>query len=145
MAAIRQPYPGTRRGIPSQLGLRVNWWILGSIVVLAVGAALPVLQNSGVTARGFDVQRIEARQAQLSSEIRLTEKDVAALTSLDRIERRARDLGLGPGDEPYFVSIDEAGPAPAKIPAEYLPGPAPKTGEADPWWRSLFSWMPLGK
>ncbi len=145
MATIRRPYPGTHRGIPVQLGFRVNGWVLGSLVVFAVGAALPVLQKSGVTARGFDVQRIEVRQTELSAEIRLTEKDIAALTSLDRIERRARDLGLAPGTDPYFVTVDEAGPAPAKIPAEYLPGPAPKTGEADPWWRSLFSWMPLGK
>ena len=125
-------------------GAQVNWWVLAAIAVFGVGAILPVLQNSSATTRGFDVQHLQAEQARLNGDIRLLESDVAELTSLSRIESRSTELGLWPGIDPIFVKVDEPGPAPAKIPAEYLPGPVRPTDEPDPWWRSLFSWVSLG-
>ncbi|MEO6099704.1 MAG: hypothetical protein ABIQ34_05245 [Tepidiformaceae bacterium] len=108
-----------------------------------MGAMLPVIQNSTATSRGFDIQRGAARQAKLNGEISLVESDVARLTSLTRIERRAKEIGLGPTDNPIYISIDEAGPAPAKIPSEYL---LPVSAKAEPpvsWWRSLVSLLSL--
>lgn len=144
MAAINFPAPGARR-IPLPFSApRVNWWIFGAIAVLGGGAILPVLQNSTATTRGFEVQDLEAQQAHIQGDMRVLESDVASLTSLSRIESRARELGLTPGVNPIYITVDEPGPAPAKIPAEYLPGPVRISGEPEPWWRSLFSWVSLG-
>ncbi|MCC7364884.1 MAG: hypothetical protein IT303_10985 [Dehalococcoidia bacterium] len=144
MAAINHPLPHHRRlPIPVRPGA-INWWVIGAIAVFGVGAALPVIQNSTATSRGFDVQRLEAQQVQLNGDIRQIESEVAALTSLQRIERRAGDIGLVPGSNPIYIEVSEPGPAPAKIPAEYLPGPVRAADEPEPWWRSLLSWVSLG-
>jgi hypothetical protein len=143
MATMNRPLP---RGLPfpARFG-SINGWVIAAFVVVGVGAVLPVLQNSTATTRGFDVQRLQAEENRLTSDIRLTESEVAGLASLDRIQTRARAIGLGPGDVAYFINTSEPGPSPAKIPSEYLPGTAPKGAEPAPWWRSLLSWVSLGK
>lgn len=142
MAAINQPLGGARRGIPIPTP-RINGWILGSILIIGAGATLPVLQNSLATSRGFDSQLLNAQQAQIRSEISLMESEVAKLASLERIEARATELGMVPAEDPLYITVDEAGPAPANIPAEHLPGVVPPTDDPAPWWRSLVSWLPL--
>jgi hypothetical protein len=113
------------------------------VLVAGIGASLPVVQASVATSRGFDSQLLDAQQAALRSEIRLLESDVARLTSADRIERRARDIGLAPAADPIYVEVQVQGPAPAKIPAEYLPRVTPQAAEPESWWQSLFAWIPL--
>lgn len=144
MATINHPLGG-RRGIPLPVPrINVDGWILASVLVVALGAMLPVLQNSIATSRGFDSQVLDARQARLQSEIRMLESDVARLTSLDRIERRANDIGMEPAENPIYVEVSEPGPAPAKIPAEYLPTVTPGTGGGPAtWWQTLLAWLPL--
>lgn len=144
MAAINHPLGGARRGmpIPGSLGT-LNWWVLGAVLMVGVSAMLPVLQNSTATSRGFNTQHFQADEAKLKGEISLVEADVAVLTSLSRIERRATEMGLGPTDNPIYVRVDVAGPAPAKIPSEYLPERAPKRDVPEPWWRSLFNLLSL--
>jgi hypothetical protein len=139
MAAINHPFPQARRGAPLPFGAgRINWWVLGAFAVFGVGALLPVLQNSTATTRGFDVQRLEAQQALVAAEIRALEADVAALQSLSRIEQRARELGLVPGTDPVYITVDVPGPAPARIPSEYLPRPTASGDGPAPWWQSLI-------
>ena len=104
---------------------------------------LPVLQNSSATSRGFDIQASQAVQVRLHGEISLLESDVARLTSHSRIDRRAREIGLAPSDHPIYITVDEAGPRPAKIPSEYLPPVVHKTDAPDSWWRSLIDWLSL--
>ncbi|MBI2766022.1 MAG: hypothetical protein HYX53_08950 [Chloroflexi bacterium] len=144
MATINRPF-GVRRPIPApHVRLPgINGWVLAGIVVVGIGAMLPVLQNSLATSQGFDVQRMQAEQARLNGDIQLMEADVARLSSLDRIQRRAVQIGLIPGDDPIFVQVSEPGPAPAKIPSEYLPGPVPNPDSPDSWWRSLLRWVSL--
>ena len=139
MAAINHPLGhGRRLPLPVPFG-KPNWWVLSAVAVAGLGAMLPVIQNSTATSRGFDIQRDAVRQAKLNGEISLVESDVARLTSLNRIERRAREIGLGPTDNPIYIKIDEAGPAPAKIPSEYLLPAAPSAVMPDSWWRSLVN------
>lgn len=144
MAAINHPFGSARRRVflPAPVG-RINWWVVAAIVVVGVSAMLPVVQNSTATDEGFAIQRAQAEQSRLNGEIRVLESDVARLTSLARIERRATEIGLSPAASPYFVTVDEPGPAPAKLPAEYLPRSASETGAPEPWWQSLIEWLPL--
>jgi hypothetical protein len=143
MAAINHPLGGARRGIPFPAP-RINGWILASVLVASLGAALPVLQHSIATSRGFDSQLLDARQAQLQGEIRALEAAVARLASLDRVEQRANELGMVPAEDPLYVTVDEPGPAPAKVPAELLPRAVPaEPDDPAPWWRMSVNWLPL--
>ena len=144
MAAIGRPFGSAPAG-RLRLGLpwRVNGWILAGVLIAVTGALLPILQNSAVTTRGLDVQALEAEKARIEAEMSIMEAEVGRLTSLERIERRAQEIGLGPGPEPEYVSIPEAGPAPAKIPAEFLPRQPEPASEPAPWWRSLLEAIPL--
>jgi hypothetical protein len=101
-----------------------------------------VLQNSASTSRGFEVRALEEQQATLETEISLLEGDVARLTTLERIERRARELGLAPAGEPAtYVQVSEAGPAPAQIPSEYLPEAVAEQPGPRPGWQSFLSML----
>lgn len=144
MAAINRPLPQARR-VPLPGVGPINWWVLGAFAVFGVGAMLPVLQNSTATSRGFEVQQLEAQQAQLNGEIRQLEAEVATLTSLARIQRRAQAIGLAPGVDPLYITVQEPGPAPAKLPAEYLPEPTRTAGEPETWWRSILGWALPGR
>jgi hypothetical protein len=137
-------FGGAHRPAPERLPLRrPNGWLLAAAAVAATGALLPVLQNSLATSRGFDIQSADSRRVVLEGEISLMEADVARLASLNRIQRRALELGLGPASDPIFVTVAEPGPAPAKVPAEFLPRPERDLAEPEPWWRSLVSWLPF--
>jgi cell division protein FtsB len=143
MAAIHHPLGGIRRplGLPAP-SLRVHWGVVAALGFLLFAAMLPVIQNSFVTSQGFDIQASQREQARLRSEVSLLEADVARLTSQARIERRAREIGLVPATNPIYVTVEEPGPAPAKLPAEYLPRQAPQPQPADSWWKSLLRWRP---
>lgn len=141
MVAI--PHPLGRRVPAPRLARPAGGWLFGALVVLGIGAMLPVLQSSAATTRGFTAQEAQLREATLTGEIRQIEADVARLTSASRIERRAAEIGLGPGIAPRYVSVAEPGPAPAKLPADYLIIPPSPEDGAQSWWRSLLSRLPL--
>jgi len=135
MAAIN--LPRARPAVPLP---KLNWWLVAGVVLLGVGSTLPVLQNSASTARGFDIRALEAEQARLRTDISLLEADVARLTTIDRIERRAAQLGLArAGEPPIFVEVDVPGPAPAQIPTEYLPGSVLEEPGPRPGWQNFLS------
>jgi hypothetical protein len=117
-------------------------WLVLAIAAAGVCALLPVVQNSIATSRGFDIQASQRQEAQLNGQISLLEADVAELTSLARIERRAREIGLLPVPDPIYVNVNEPGPAPAKLPSEYLPKTETRPVSSSPWWKSLVSWLP---
>jgi hypothetical protein len=145
MAAIQHPLGGQRRGVPVPGGLgAINWWLIGALLVASAAAMLPVVQNSSATSEGFDLQAYQRQEAALKANISLLEADVARLTSLKRIERRAREIGLVDATDPIFVHVNEPGPAPAKLPSEYLPRLEPQRGEPDSWWKPLVGWLPFG-
>ena len=143
MAAINHPLGNTRRGLPLRTPSgRLNPGLLAVIAFTALAALLPVVQNSTATSRGFDIQSSQRQEAQLVGEIGLLEGEVASLTSLTRIERRAREIGLVPVPDPIFITVNEPGPAPAQLPSEYLPRPEARVVSSTPWWKSLVSWLP---
>ena len=143
MAAINHPLGHARRGLPIPSGgAHLNVWLALAIVLAAIGAMLPVVQNSLATSRGFDLQASQRQEAQLNGQIGVLESEVASLTSLTRIERRAREIGLEPVNDPIYVTVTEPGPAPAKLPSEYLPRPETVKSKPAPWWKPLVNWLP---
>jgi hypothetical protein len=144
MAGISRPLRLRDRALPhEQIGSAggARWFVAG-IVLLGLTAMLPVLQKSMVTSRGFELQQHEADLARVNAEVHLLEQQVAGLMSQERIERRAGQIGLFPGQGAIYVQVSEPGPEPAKVPAELL---APATEEpqgSDPWWKPLVRWVP---
>ena len=144
MAAINHPLGHARRGlpIPASGGSRLSFGLIGALLLAGLGALAPVLSNSLATSRGFDLQASQRQETQLNGEIGVLESDVASLTSLQRIERRAREIGLNPVSDPIYVSVTEPGPAPAKLPSEYLPRAETAKSKPAPWWKPFVSWLP---
>jgi hypothetical protein len=142
VAAINHPLGGVGRGIPLRRP-RINGWIIGGMLLAGIGAALPVLETSVATTRGFDNQALTGEKLELQGDIRELEAQVANFTSLQRIERRALSLGLVPATDPIYLEINEPGPEPAKIPAGFLPVATPALGAPESWWESLIGWLPL--
>jgi len=146
MATLGRPIARGGTAEAQRPGVRfpaINWWLVAAIAVFAVGAALPVLQSSATTSRGFDIRAVEQRQAELRGEIAALEAQIAPQSSLERIRQRAEAMGLHPAATPVVVTVDVPGPEPARIPAEYLPAAAPTPERPDSWWRSLLKWLPL--
>jgi hypothetical protein len=143
MAAISVPQV---HGIPLPFGLgRLNWWVLGGLLILGGAGTLPVVQSSIATTRGFDTERIQAEQTALRNDIRLIENDIATVTNPARVLRRAQDLGFQVQLDPaYHVSVDVPGPDPVRLPGEYLPAPLPHSEGPAPWWQSLLAMVSLG-
>ena len=137
MTAIHLPLPHQRAASPARQLARgaINGWVIAGMLVLGISAVLPVLQDSTATSQGFKIQDMQASNAKIEAQISQTEADVAALTSLARIQRRATELGLMPGQKPIYVTITAPGPAPAKLPAEYLPEAGRSKAGPDSWWR----------
>lgn len=143
MAAINHPLGHPRRGLPLPVPSgRLNLWLAGAVASAGVSALLPVLQNSMATSQGFDIQATQRQETQLNGQISLLEGEVASFTSISRIDRRAREIGLLPVTDPIHVTVTEPGPAPAKLPSEYLPKNDARAASSAPWWKPLVSWLP---
>ncbi len=120
MTALDHPAPRTHRGL-SLPKLGVSGWVIAGALIVSASAMAPVVQNSLMTTQGRNLEALEGQQNALQVEMRQLEAEIARLISVDRIARRALEIGLVPGANAIFVSIGEAGPAPPKIPAEHLP------------------------
>jgi hypothetical protein len=124
-------------------GLRFNWWVLAALMLIGASAMLPVIQTSSATTTGHGIQVLESQRAELRSEIAVLEADIAGMRSMDRIEQRARELGLHPANDPYYVEIETPGPYRARVPAQYQPDPIPQPQEDTAWWIDLLNGLGL--
>lgn len=145
MATINIPrYQGPSISLPFGAP-RLNWWVLGGLAFLGFAGTLPVLQNSSVTATGFQMRRVEVQQQQIEQQIALAESDVARLTAMERVASRAREIGLEPVREaPIHLQVGVPGPEPARVPSEFLPPPAPRPETSETWWQQLRRWVSPG-
>ena len=137
----RSPHPlshaaGRRLGIPGLSILAAG--------LVAAAALLPVAQTSRVTTTGSDIRALETRRADLNASIHLAQADVARLAAADRVDQRARELGMVPAERHIYVTIEQPLPA-TGMPARYLNeemAPTP-VAAGRPWWKSLLSRLPM--
>ena len=121
-----------------QSTLTLRWGLIVSISLLALSALIPVLQASLITTQGHDLQLLKQNRTRLTSEIRLLESELAGLNSLERIERRAREIGLIDPDTPtIFIQISSNLTSETKT-TEELPGEETNHSNPTLWWRSIF-------
>jgi len=118
-------------------------------VALTVTAAIALLQVvlfSTFTHTGRQLTDLELRRAELQAEIYQTEADIAALASLDRTERVARDrLGMVPARVNQYVSVSVEAPSGALLPRPLVQiTPQEETpSQVQSWWRTLIQALPL--
>ena len=120
MTALDHPAPQTHKGL-SLPRVGVSGWVIAGALIVSASAMAPVVQNSLLTTQGRNIEVLEAEQTALQVEMRQLEAEIARLISIERIARRAGEIGLVPSANAIFVTIGEAGPEPPKIPAEHLP------------------------
>ena len=126
---------GRRFGIPAAGILAAGF--------VAAAALLPVAQSSNATATGNQIRTLEMKRADLEARINLAQSEVAELAAVERVDRRARELGMAPAERVLYVNVSEAAPA-AGMPARYLndEGPATESASAAPWWKALARRLP---
>jgi hypothetical protein len=134
-------------------GERREAWKPGRAIAVALTIAgaialLQVIVSSTFTDTGQQLHNLEDQRASLQAEIYQTEADVAALASLDRTERIARDrLGMVPAAKKQYVSVDVEAPRGALLPRPIVQLPASDQtsapNEDEPWWRAVLEALPL--
>jgi hypothetical protein len=117
-------------------------------VALTVAAAIALLQvilSSTFTYTGQKLHDLELRKAELRAAIYQTEADIAALASLERTERVAKErLGMVPARGSQYVSVTLESPAGALLPRPISGDALSEEVRTDgPWWRALLQALPL--
>jgi cell division protein FtsB len=145
MATLDRLAPPTQAPSPSVPVWSPRRAIAAAIILAAAIAALQVFQSSGIANTGQALRQLEQERIDTTARVHALEAEVAALSSLDRAERAARErLGMVPAKEVRYLEV--AVPAPA---GPLLPSLRPEAGvteaEAKPetWWRQLLQATPF--
>ena len=116
--------------------------LLGAFLVIALVGLLQVTQTSGVTSTGYSLRSLE--QERLARQAHQLEAEVAALTSMERIESEARGrLGMVAPAEVETLEVHKQPPAQQLIPQRYFPEAAESTPKAGSWQQRLLRLLPL--
>jgi len=117
--------------------------IAAALALATAIALLQVVQSSGQANVGQRLQRLEQDRAALTAQNHELEAEVAALSSLDRVERAARErLGMVPAGRVEHLSVAVEAPAGPLLPRPLVQA-APAAPAPEPWWRSLLKALPL--
>jgi cell division protein FtsL len=118
--------------------------IIVTLTLAAIIALLQVLQSSSFAHTGHQLQLLEAQKTQMKAEMHQLESEVAALASLDRTERAARErLGMVPARNIQYISVSVEAPADPLLPRPLLNNAKQVQTPSEPWWRSLYKALPL--
>jgi hypothetical protein len=116
-------------------------------VALTVAAAIALLQvilSSTFTYTGQKLHELELQRAELQAAIYETEADIAALASLERTERVARErLGMVPARVSQYVAVSVESPSGALLPRPITGAASDGSQATEPWWRVLLQALPL--
>lgn len=137
------------RLVPPPATLGSSTWSPRRAIIVTVTAAviialLQVLQSSSFAHTGHQLQRLEAEKTRMQAELHQIEVEVAALASLDRTERAARErLGMVPARNIQYVKVAVEAPADPLLPRPLLDNAGQLQAPSEPWWRSLLRALPL--
>jgi cell division protein FtsB len=124
-----------------------TWRPRRAIAVALIGAAaialLQVVQSSGFAHTGQQLRLLEAERATLKAEVYGLEAEVAALSSLERTERAAKErLGMIQARNITYMSVDVESPSGPLLPRPLVTPPA-NYARGEPWWESLIRALPV--
>ena len=147
MAVLSRTIPHAQAKAPARPSIRI-----GPVLLLAGAAAviiglLQVVQMSEATTTNFAIQKREQDKLQLQASVRDLEANIAALSSITRVEQEARRLGLRPAASRQVISVNVAWPgASSPLPSSLAPPARAATNGAPkdtPWWRDLLNLLPF--
>ncbi len=121
--------------------------LLPAFVVLSLLGLVQVSQVGDATSTGYAIRRLEQQRQDWDAQVRQLEAEVAALTSLERVEREARDrLGLVPAGNSVYLNVSVPPPEQQLVPRRYVSsevaGP-PTQNSGGSWWQSLLKLLPF--
>jgi cell division protein FtsL len=133
---------------PAAPPLRLGQVLLIAGAAIAVIALLQVVQSSEATTASFKIQELEQQKLELETTVQQLAADVAALSSLERIEREAARLGLGAPAARQTVGVDVLWPGASadRLPSRFAPAAGEQAGadeQGSPWWRDLLGLLPF--
>ncbi len=117
-----------------------------ALIAAAAIALLQVFQSGSSVHTGLSLQRLERQQADLTASVHELEAQVAALSSLDRVERAARErLGFVPAKSILYLEVATEAPGGLLGPPPSIAAPAAAASESEavPWWRDLLRATPF--
>ena len=119
--------------------------IAAAVILAAAIAALQVFQLSGFANTGETMQRLERERVDTAARVSSLEAEVAALSSLDRTERAARErLGMVPAKQIIHLQVGVPAPEGPLLPAfQSKAVPAADQAEQQSFWRRLLEAIPL--
>lgn len=122
------------------IAVRFGPLLLIAVAALVIVGLLRVVQTSQATTAGFAVQALQQDKLELETSVRQLEAEVAALSSLARVEQEAERLGLLPPAQEWSVQVNVAPTAAGLLPSRFAPVPAeaPATTTSRSWWRELL-------
>lgn len=128
--------------------LRVGPILLVAGASIIIIGLLRVVQTSQATTANFAVQELQQEKLELETSVRQLEADVAGLSSLARIEREAKRLGLVPPAAYASVDVNVAWEAAGeRLPTRFAPEETNEAGGGDldgsPWWQDVLRHLPF--
>lgn len=147
MALLNGTIPRPLAKAPARPSIRI-----GPVLLLAGAAAviiglLQVVQMSEATTTNFAIQKREQDKLQLEASVRDLEANVAALSSITRVEQEAKRLGLQSATSREVISVNVAWPgASSPLPSNLAPPKQAVTAGAPkkaPWWRHPLKLPPF--
>lgn len=135
------------RLVPPSAPLAPAWKPRRALAVALISAAaialLQVFQSSSSVHTGRTLQLLQQEEIDLSAGVHTLEAQVAALASLDHVERAAGErLGLVPAKETLYLAVAVDTP-------RWLIGPPSLTGVVQPapqsvaWWQRILRLLPF--
>lgn len=128
--------------------LRVGPILLVAGASIIIIGLLRVVQTSQATTANFAVQELQQEKLELETSVRQIEAEVAGLSSLARIEREAKRLGLVTPAAYESVDVNVAWEAAGeRLPTRFAPEESEEADgghpDGSPWWRDLLRHLPF--
>ena len=143
MAVLSRTFGRTEQRAAS---LRVQPILLVTGIAVIVVALLTVVQNSDAATTNVAIQELERQKLTLQTQAHQLEAEVAALSSLSRIEQEALvRLGLVPPEERQAVAVNVGWDAASQppLPTRFAPATQAEDERGSSWWRDLLEILPF--
>jgi hypothetical protein len=99
-----------RIALPRYLQLDGSRYLLGLVVILCLMSLLALAQTGVVATKGYEIANLQAQETQLMRDRSQLLARQAQAQNLERIRRRAEQIGLRPLTEDQVRYIDIAAP-----------------------------------
>ncbi len=102
----------------------------------------PVLSDATTT--GYSVRGLEQQRLTLQAQVHDLEAEVAALTSIERVEREARGrMGMTPPEQVLMLEVQAKPPTHQLVPERYLTEVEEPTPDGGSWREALLRLLPF--